>query len=300
MRVVLAVGGNALLRRGEPFEYAALRTAIAAAARPIAAVAREHRVIITHGNGPQIGWLALRSEGGGHPSGATLDVLGAESEGMIGYLIVQQLSAELPGRPVAVLLTQVVVDPGDPAFSHPTKPIGAVHDEAAARRLETERGWQLGPETGGWRRLVPSPEPRRIVELETIRLLLDADRVVVCAGGGGIPVQLRPDGATVGVEAVVDKDLTSALLARELRTELLVLLTDVEAIYRDWPQRRDPIGRTTPAELRRLSLEEGSMGPKVEAACRFVESTGGRTAIGSVEQAAELVAGTSGTQVVAR
>jgi carbamate kinase len=299
VRIVFALGGNALLRRGEPFDYEALRRAIAAAAPPIAAAARGHRVVITHGNGPQIGWLALRSEGGEHPAGATLDVLGAQSEGMIGYLIEQQLGAELPDRPVVALLTRVVVDPDDRAFSHPTKPIGAVYDEAAARRLETERGWWLGREAGGWRRLVPSPEPLRVLELPTIRLLLDADRVVVCAGGGGIPVAFRPDGTVGGVEAVVDKDLTSALLARELGCDLLVLLTDVPAVYRDWPQRQEPLGRVAPAELRRLTLERGSMGPKAEAACRFVEGTGGRTAIGAVEQAAELVAGTTGTQVVA-
>jgi carbamate kinase len=298
VRIVVALGGNALLRRGERFDYDALRRALAAAAPPIAAVARDHRVVITHGNGPQIGWLALRSESSDHPTGATLDVLGAQSEGMIGYLLEQQVGAELPERSLVALLTRVLVDHDDPAFSQPTKPIGTVYDEATARRLETERGWRMGRETSGWRRLVPSPEPRRILELSTIRLLVDAGRVVVCAGGGGIPVALQPDGGVAGVEAVVDKDLTSALLARELECDLLVLLTDVPAVYRDWPQRLEPLGRTTPAELRRLALETGSMGPKVEAACRFVEATGGRAAIGALEQAAALVAGTAGTQVV--
>jgi carbamate kinase len=299
LRVVLALGGNALLRRGERLDYDAQRRAIGDAARVVAAVARDHALVVTHGNGPQIGWLALRAESVAERAGATLDVLGAESEGMIGYLIEQRLAAELPDRPVAALLTQVAVDPADPAFANPTKPIGPVYDEAEAKRLGTSRGWRTGPDGEGFRRLVPSPEPTRILELSTIRLLLDAGRIVVCAGGGGIPVVLRDDGAVVGVEAVVDKDLTSALLARELGCDLLVLLTDVEAVFRDWPERREPIARATPAELRALALQAGSMAPKVEAACRFVESTGGRAAIGALEHAAALVAGDAGTQVVA-
>jgi carbamate kinase len=299
VRVVLALGGNALLRRGEQPGWDAQRRALAVAARAVATVARDHEVVITHGNGPQIGWLALREESGS-PTGeaATLDVLGAETEGMIGYLLEQELAAELPERPIATLLTRVLVDRGDPAFSHPGKPIGPLYDEAAARRMERERGLRLSPVTGGFRRLVPSPEPLRILELSTIEVLLEAGRVVVCAGGGGIPVAMRPDGACVGVEAVVDKDLTSALLARELACDVLALLTDQAAVYRDWPRREQPIGQIAPSELRRLAFEIGSMAPKVEAACRFVEGTGGRAAIGALEQAAAIVAGVSGTQVV--
>jgi carbamate kinase len=297
VRLVVALGGNALLRRGEPAEADTQRRRVAEAAASLAALAREHELVVTHGNGPQVGLLALQGEAYADVAPYPLDVLGAETEGMVGYLLEQSLRNALPGREAATLLTQVVVDPADPAFAAPTKPIGPVYPEPAARRLAAERGWAIARDGDGWRRVVASPEPLDVVELTAIRLLVDAGVTVVCTGGGGIPVVA--DGAVLaGVEAVIDKDLAAALLARLLRADALVLLTDVAAAERWWrTPRAAPIGRATPAELRALRFASGSMGPKVEAACRFVEQTGGRAAIGALEQAVELVAGSAGTQV---
>jgi len=273
MRVVAALGGNALLRRGDPIDEETQRANVRTAAGALATIARAHELVVTHGNGPQVGLLARREPR------APLDVLGAETEGMIGYWIEQELRARLPEREVATLLTQVEVDRGDPAFAHPTKPIG--------------------PE--GDRRLVASPEPKRILALRAIRLLVDAGVLVVCAGGGGIPVAATPSGELRGVEAVIDKDLSAALLAEQLSADALLLLTDQPAVLRDWPApARDPIRRATPAELRALALDPGSMGPKVEAACRFVERTAGRAAIGELADAARMLDGTAGTQVAIR
>ena len=297
MRVVAALGGNALLRRGEPLSDEAQRANVRRAVAALAPVAQEHGLVVTHGNGPQVGLLALQAAAiGGAPT--PLDVLGAESEGMIGYVLEQELRNALPGRDVATLLTQVVVDPADTAFARPTKPIGPVYAEPDARRLAHERGWVVAPDGPGWRRVVPSPEPRTIVELETIRRLAREGTVVVCAGGGGIPVALGAGGALHGVEAVIDKDLAAALLAEELAADVLVLLTDVPAVAlgHGTPPAR-PLGRVTPAELRRHDFAPGSMGPKVEAACRFAERTGRRAAIGALDDAAALVDGDAGTQV---
>jgi carbamate kinase len=218
---------------------------------------------------------------------------------MIGYLLEQELSNTLPGRSVATLLTQVIVDSSDPAFVRPSKPIGPPYPEAEARRLAAERGWTIARNGDGWRRVVASPEPRRIVELATIRLLVEAGVLVVCAGGGGIPVVEGPAGELRGVEAVIDKDLAAALLAEGLEASLLLLLTDVDAVYRGRVgEGGERIGETTAAELRRERLPAGSMGPKAEAACRFVERTGGRAAIGALEDAEALAAGRTGTQVL--
>jgi carbamate kinase len=291
VRLVVALGGNALLRRGERPEAEVQRANVRSAARAVAELAREHAVVLTHGNGPQVGLLALHSAD-------PLDVLGAESEGMIGYLVEQEIANALPGRDVATLLTQVEIDPRDPAFAAPTKPIGPVYPEAEARALATTRGWTVGPDGAGFRRLVPSPEPRRIRELRTIELLVEANVIVVCAGGGGIPVAVGPDGSVRGVEAVIDKDLSAALLARELRADALLLLTDVPAVYLDWPEpARRPLAAAQVAELRALRFDPGSMGPKVEAACRFVEATGGLAAIGALADAGRIVRGEAGTRV---
>jgi carbamate kinase len=299
VRIVAALGGNALLRRGEPLAADLQRRNVARAVEALAPLGREHELVVTHGNGPQVGLLALQSLAYGGVEPYPLDVLGAESEGMIGYLLEQELGNALPGRPVATLLTQVVVDADDPAFERPTKPIGPVYRGPEARRLARELGWSIAPDGDGWRRVVPSPEPRRIVELSTIRLLVDAGVLVVCAGGGGIPVLAGPAGTLHGVEAVIDKDLAAALLATSLDAERLLLLTDVDAVYRAYgTDEAEPIRETTPAELRRESLPAGSMGPKAEAACRFVEQTGGRAAIGALEDAAALAAGEAGTQVL--
>ena len=298
----MALGGNALLRRGEPMTASAQRGNVRIAARALAPVAAEHELVVTHGNGPQVGLLALQAMATSDGSEATpLDVLGAESEGMIGYVIEQELGNVLPfDTPLATILTMVEVDPADPAFDAPSKPIGPVYDEDEARRLAEERGWSVAPDGEYWRRVVASPVPQRIFEIRPIRWLLENGTVVICAGGGGIPTMYTPDGTLVGAEVVVDKDRASALLARELQADLLVLATDVEGVYVNY---REPdermIQETSVEELTSLDLPDGSMGSKVEAACAFVAGGGSRASIGSLEQLEELVAGTAGTRVVA-
>jgi len=296
VRVVIALGGNALLRRGEPCDDETQRRNVATAAAALARIAAEQDVVVTHGNGPQVGLLALQAEAS--ELSRSLDVLGAETEGMIGYLIEQEIRNRLPGRSVATLLTQVVVDRDDPAFEQPAKPIGPVYAAGRAEALAAERGWTIAEDGDGYRRVVPSPEPRRILELDTIRLLLDAGSVVVCAGGGGIPVVESAAGSFHGVEAVVDKDLASALLASGLEADVLLLLTDVDAVYDDWgTPSAAPLGLVTPGDLRRRHFAAGSMGPKVEAACRFVEAGGGMAGIGRLEDAGQVLARRRGTIV---
>lgn len=298
MLVVIALGGNALLRRGEPLDADVQRRNVQTAAAAVAEIAREHAVVVTHGNGPQVGLLALQGEAFRSVRPYPLDVLDAESEGMIGYVLDQELTNQLPEREVATLLTQVVVEPDDPAFSHPTKPIGPVFSEVDARRLATERGWAIAPDDGGWRRVVPSPEPCEIVELATIETLVDHDVVVVCSGGGGIPVVLDEHGRLHGAEAVIDKDLAATLLAQHLGADTLLLLTDVDAVYDAWGTAdARAIRRTTTAELRAKEYAAGSMGPKVESACRFVEATGHTAAIGALVDAAAILRGDAGTTV---
>jgi carbamate kinase len=298
--IVVALGGHALLRRGEPADAAPQQANLAVAATAIAAVAREHDIVVTHGNGPQVGLLALQADTYRDVPAYPLDVLGAETEGIIGYLLERALRSELPGRPVATLLTQVLVELEDPAFGRPARPIGPVYRAGHAQRLAAERGWSMVRDGEGYRRVVPSPEPRQVLELSTIRLLVDAGVVVTCAGGGGIPVIVRPDGQVRGVEAVIDKDLAAALLAVELDADLLVMLTDVDGVYAGWGTAHERrLTRLDVSDARALSLAKGSMGPKVEAACRFAEQTAGRAAIGRLDDAAEIVAGRAGTQVVA-
>ncbi len=264
--------------------------AAAAALRPVAETCE---LVVTHGNGPQVGLLALQAEAVVDLPPYPLDVLGAESEGMIGYLLEQALRNVLPGRTVATVLTQVVVAADDPAFEAPAKPIGPVYPERRARVLAGERGWTVAPDGDWFRRVVPSPEPLEIVELDTIRALIAEGVLPVCAGGGGIPVARDGDGALHGVEAVIDKDLAAELLARSIGAARLLLLTDVAAV--EW--EGEPLGRVSPRELRRLRFAPGSMGPKVEAACRFAERTGGIASIGALEEAAGLLAGRTGTRV---
>jgi carbamate kinase len=298
MRIVIALGGNALLRRGEPADAETQRRNVATAVAAIAELAAEHEVIVTHGNGPQVGLLALQGDAYDAVAPYPLDVLGAESEGQIGYLLDQELVNALGGRPVATLLTQVIVDLDDPGFAHPTKPIGPVYDRETAERLAAERGWSIAPDGPHYRRVVASPEPRSIVELQTLRLLAMARVLVVCVGGGGIPVAVDRDGRLRGVEAVIDKDLAAALLARGLNADALLLLTDVPSVQSDWrtPVARD-IRRATPEELRSLSFAEGSMGPKIEAACRFADATGGLAGIGALADAAAILRGERGTMI---
>jgi carbamate kinase len=299
--VVVALGGNALQQRGEPLTLETMERNVATASPVLAALAREHDVVLTHGNGPQVGMLALRSEAYQPDDPTPLDVLGAESVGLIGYLLVRGLRTALPNRGVVSVLTQVEVDPDDPAFEEPSKPIGPVYDEGRARRLADERGWQIRPDGDGWRRVVASPAPRGIVELEGIRVLVEHGVIPVCAGGGGVPVQVDGDGTVHGVEAVVDKDRTAALLARQLQADLLVLLTDVDGVYRDWGSDTPLlVERITPEEAAGLELPAGSMGPKVEACAAFVAGPGPgrRAAIGSLGDAMAVVEGRAGTQIV--
>jgi carbamate kinase len=297
VRIVIALGGNALIRRGQPATERVQRENTRIAAAALAGVVRAHDVAITHGNGPQVGLLALRQAALPDPTDVRLDVLDAETEGMIGYLLEAELAGTVPERSFATLLTLVEVDPDDPAFAAPTKPVGPQYAEPDARRLAEEHGWAIARDGTRWRRVVPSPQPRRIVELAAFDALLAAGFVVIGAGGGGVPVR-RAAGRYDGVEAVVDKDATSALLARELRAELLVLATDVAFVEQGWgtPAAR-PIRHATPGELAGEEFAAGSMGPKVAAACAFVESTGGRAVIGALEDIPALVDGTTGTVV---
>lgn len=303
MRVVVALGGNALLKRGEPMTADNQRANVRSAAPALAFVALAHELVLSHGNGPQVGLLALQAAAYTDVDPYPLDVLGAQTEGMIGYVLEQELRNVLPAdEMLASLLTMVEVDPGDPAFANPTKFVGPIYTEATAQRLAQDKGWPFLRDGEHWRRVVASPAPRHILEIEPIRQLLDRDVLVICAGGGGIPTMFTPgDRPTlVGVEAVIDKDLASELLARELAADLFVMATDVDGVYAGWgtaDKRR--IDKATPEELRALDLPAGSMGPKVEAAAHFVETTGKTAAIGSLEQIAELVAGVAGTQVVA-
>jgi carbamate kinase len=300
MRVVAALGGNALLRRGEPAEAETQRQNLVRAGRALAEVAAEHELVVTHGNGPQVGLLALQSEAYRSVRPYPFDVLVAESEGMVGYLLDQTLANLLPERQIATLLTQVVVDERDPAFEAPTKPVGPVYDEADARRLSAERGWAIAPDGDGWRRVVASPEPLRIVELGTIRVLAEAGVLVICSGGGGVPV-IEHRGVLRGVEAVIDKDLAAALLAIELEADALLLLTDVPGVQENFgTDSARLIREATPAELRELGLPAGSMAPKTEAACRFAERTGGLAVIAALDDAALALEGHAGTRIAIR
>ena len=299
-RVVVALGGNALLRRGERAEAETQRRHVVEAAAALAAAASDHELVLTHGNGPQVGLLALEAEAYRDVKPYPLDVLVAESQGMIGYLLTQALRAAVAPREVAALLTQVVVDPDDPAFESPSKPIGPVYGESDARRLAAERGWSIARDGEFHRRVVPSPEPRRIVELAASRSLIAAGTIVVCGGGGGIPVVETASGLR-GIEAVVDKDLTAALLAEAVGAQRLVLATDVRYVQRSFgTDHADDISLATPGELRRTSFAPGSMGPKVAAACRFAERTGGEAVIGALGEVDALVGGAAGTVITQR
>jgi carbamate kinase len=303
MRVVVALGGNALLKRGEPMTAEAQRGNVKTAAPALASVAGRHQLVLSHGNGPQVGLLALQAAAYTEVEAYPLDVLGAQTEGMIGYVLEQELGNLLPVEvPFATILTMIEVDPADPAFEDPTKFVGPVYTKAQADQLTGEKGWVFKPDGDRWRRVVPSPEPRRIFEIRPIRWLLDKDVVVICAGGGGVPTMFLPDGerTLVGVEAVIDKDLASQLLAREVGADLFVMVTDVDGVYTGWgtPEQRK-LGKVTPSELRELPFAAGSMGPKVEAAVRFVEATGNRAAIGGLNEIEAIVDGDAGTQVVA-
>lgn len=301
VRVVVALGGNALLRRGDPPDAEHQRRNVAAAAAALAQIAREHALIVTHGNGPQVGMLAMQSQASPGMAPAPLDILGAESEGMIGYILEQELRNHLPGRECATLLTQVIVSESDPAFRHPTKPIGPRHTTGDAERLGRKLGWHFVDDGGARRRVVASPRPLELVERNTIALLVEAGVVVVCAGGGGIPVVVDEGSVLRGVEAVVDKDLSAALLASAARADTLLLLTDAEGVYLNWgtPEAK-LVRRAHPDALRNIEFDAGSMGPKVEAAIDFAASGAGWAAIGSIEDAAAVLRGETGTTISGR
>jgi carbamate kinase len=308
-RLVVALGGNALIRRGEPGSTETQRRNLAVAARALVELERAgHELVLTHGNGPQVGFLAIEADAARETvPPPPLDVLVAESQGQIGYLLAQALTAELAAhdrrRPVVALLTQTVVDPGDPAFESPSKPVGPTYDEATATALATEHGWSIARDGSAWRRVVPSPSPLGIVEAESVRTLVDSGAIVIASGGGGIPVAGTSRGGSLGVEAVVDKDLAAVVLARAVQAEALLLLTDVAAVHRDW-------GTATASPIRELSAADaavgvlsgsfaaGSMGPKVLAAAQFATATGGVAAIGALEDAVAILAGEAGTRIV--
>lgn len=294
---VVALGGNALLPRGAAPEAGTQLAAARSAAGRLASVVESHRLVVTHGNGPQVGLLALMNDAYGEVDPYPLDVLDAESAGQIGYVIELELDNAIHTSDTVALITRVEVDHDDPAFDGPAKFIGPVYDEDTARDLAARRGWTVKPDGDDWRRVVASPEPRGIVQLASISRLVESGFLVVCAGGGGVPV-VRDGSGHRGIEAVIDKDLCSARLATDLKADVLILATDVEAVFHGWgtPEQR-PIENSTPSELPAHEFSAGSMGPKVDAACRMVEATGGRAAIGSLEDLKGLVDGTHGTQV---
>ncbi|MFM1815550.1 MAG: carbamate kinase [Pseudomonadota bacterium] len=298
MRIVLALGGNALLKRGEPLTEANQRANVRRAVEALAPLCSDsNEVFITHGNGPQVGLLALQSASGPAGSQQPLDVLSAETEGMLGYLIEQELRNTLPSqKEVASVLSQIVVDPKDPAFDDPTKPIGPIYAKDEARRLVSERDWSIVKDGASWRRAVSSPRPLEILGLGVLSLLASRGVIVICVGGGGIPVARADDGRLHGVEAVIDKDHASALLAREVNADCLLLLTDVDSVYLGWRTAiAQSVASAGPNDLDPTEFEPGSMRPKIEAALEFVRRTGKRAAIGRLEDAGALLKGTAGT-----
>lgn len=300
MRIVVALGGNALLRRGEVMSAENQRANVRVAAAALAPLAEDHELIVSHGNGPQVGLLALQAQAYTDVEAYPLDILGAQTEGMIGYLIEQELGNLLPfEKPLATVLTMTEVDPADPAFGDPTKFVGPVYDEPTARRLAAEKGWVVKADGEYFRRVVASPRPLRVFETDPIEMLLAGGCVVICTGGGGIPTAYVPGTRTLlGAEAVVDKDLASAVLARELKVDMFVMATDGGGVFLDWgtPQARE-IAEVSTAELRQHTFAAGSMGPKVTAAIEFAEATGKVAAIGALEDIGRIVDGVAGTRV---
>lgn len=300
MRIVVALGGNALLRRDQPPTAENQLENIRSAASQLARVAEKHDLVLTHGNGPQVGLLALQADAYVKVDAYPLDVLGAQTDGMIGYLLEQELANRLPAtREVATLITRVEVDPKDPAFKHPSKPIGPVYAKVESEQIATAKGWSMAPDGSAFRRVVASPQPVRVLGLQAIRWLLERGALVIAAGGGGIPVaRYKGTKDLQGVEAVIDKDLCSSLLARELQADLLVIATDVSAVFLDWGKpTQNALDKVTPQDLSQYDFAAGSMGPKVEAAQAFVLATGKRAVIGSLEQIEGMLEGSAGTQV---
>ncbi|RSM53349.1 carbamate kinase [Actinoplanes sp. ATCC 53533] len=299
MRIVIALGGNALLERGEKPDAAIQRRHVGRAARSLALLATDHQLIVCHGNGPQVGLLAHQSETDPQLSlPYPLDVLGAQTQGMIGYWLVQELANAGVPRPVVALVNQTVVDADDPAFAAPTKFIGAGYSQEQAEEAATRYGWTMAVDGDRWRQVVPSPEPLRVVEEETIRTLVDRDVVVVCGGGGGAPVTEDRIGRLTGVAAVVDKDMTAAQLALALGADRLLVLTDVPAIMRGYgTPRAEPIRAIDAGRLAEMPFPDGSMGPKVDACVWFAQTSGHPAAVGALADAVEVLAGHAGTTI---
>jgi carbamate kinase len=299
MRILVALGGNALLRRGEEMTAENQRRNVRIAAEALAPLCHDHQLVITHGNGPQVGLLALQSAAYEQVSAFPLDVLGAQTEGMIGYMIEQELGNLLPfEQPFATILSMVEVDPDDPAFKNPSKPIGPVYTEEDSQRLAAEKGWVMASDGDGFRRVVASPLPKRIFQIRPVKWLLEKGCIVICAGGGGIPTMYAPGRRLQGIDAVVDKDRASCMMARELEVDLFVMATDADAVYLDWgkPTQR-AIRRASPDALAAYDFATGSMGPKVEAAVEFAERTGKTAAIGSLADVARIARGEAGTSL---
>ncbi len=300
MRVVVALGGNALQRRGEPMTVESQRANVRTACEALAPLALEHELVISHGNGPQVGLLALQAAAYGDVESYPFDVLGAQTEGMIGYFIEQELGNLLPfDKALATVLTMTEVDPDDPAFAEPSKFVGPAYDEQEALAKAAANGWVVKPDGAAWRRVVPSPMPRRIFEIRPVRWLLEHGSVVVCTGGGGIPTMYEPGTRRlVGVEAVIDKDRSSAVLARDVGADRLVIVTDAPGVCAGWGTPDQQLIRSAhPDALAALPFPAGSMGPKVEAACAFARQSGQVAAIGALGDLGAVLAGTAGTHV---
>ncbi|TKF64125.1 carbamate kinase [Vibrio sp. F13] len=295
--VVVALGGNALLRRGEPLEADVQRRNIETAVKTISEIAKVYNVVLVHGNGPQVGLLALQGLEYKKVNPYPLDVLGSETQGMIGYMLMQEFKNYLPNRNISCMLTQMTVDPNDPAFADPTKPIGPIYEEAEARELAEKFHWIVKPDGQHFRRVVPSPRPTGIVEHEAITQLIDAGHLVICTGGGGIPVK-KESGKLVGVEAVIDKDMSAAFLAKQLDADALLILTDADAVYLDWGKpTQHALRSTTPSELAKFEFDAGSMGPKIEASCEFIQQGGKVVGIGALEDGLQILQGLAGTNI---
>ena len=299
MRIVVALGGNALLRRGEPMTAEAQRANVRIAAMALARLYPDHELVVTHGNGPQVGLLALQGAAYKPDEAYPLDVLGAQTDGMIGYMIEQELGNLLPlEAPLATIITMVEVDRNDPGFDDPTKFIGPIYEEADARQLEADKGWVMKKDGDKWRRVVASPEPKQIFEVRPIKWMLEKGAIVIAAGGGGIPCVYEPDRRLTGIEAVIDKDLCTELLARQIDADLFIMATDVDGVYPEWGKEGAKALRLiSPEAMRAYNFPAGSMGPKVAAACRFAEATGKRAAIGTLGALAAIVRGEAGTTV---
>lgn len=296
MKVVIALGGNALLRRGERADADVQMENVRIAAKAVADIAKEHNVVLTHGNGPQVGLLALQADAYKDVKPYPFDVLGAESQGMIGYMVAQCVGNNLPDRQVVNIITQTEVDPNDPAYTDPRKFVGPVYDKETAEKLAAERGWTIAADGKYFRRVVPSPQPQKIVEIDTIRQLVDAGAMVIASGGGGIPVIRNAEGKLEGSEAVIDKDMSASIMADELDADALLILTDAPSIALNWgtPEQSE-IKEVSPEKLQEYNFAKGSMGPKVDAVCRFAQTGKGFGAVGRLEDALDILNGKAGT-----